>query len=70
LTDLEIAQPPNDHRPNNEPGEKRSKTGEGCAKRQVTENTEGRKIMKEFQVEQPVEQSASDTSCQLSAVSS
>jgi hypothetical protein len=26
--------------------------------------------MKEFQVEQPVEQSASDTSCQLSAVSS
>src|SRR5450631_414616 len=70
LPDLEIAQTTNHDGPNDEPGEERGKAGEGGPESQVTKNTEGRKIMEELQVEQPVEQSASDTSCQLSAVSS
>src|ERR1700722_7825438 len=70
LPDLKIAQPPNHDGPNDESREKRGEAREGCAKSEITENTEWRKIMKQFQIEQPVEQSASDISCQLSAVSS
>src|SRR5208337_5137321 len=70
LPDLEIAQSPNHDRPNNQAGEESGEAGEGCAKSQITKDAERRKIMEELQVEQPVEQSASNTSCQLSAVSS
>ena len=70
LPDLEIAQALNHDRPNDQAGEKGGEAGESCAESQVTKNAEWRKIMEELQVEQPVEQSASDTSCQLSAVSS
>src|SRR5208282_318967 len=49
---------------------KRREAGESGAKSQVTKDTEWRKIMEQLQIEQPVEQSASDSSCQLSAVSS
>src|SRR5580692_4431702 len=70
LPDLEIAQPLNHDRPHDQAREKRGEAGKGSAKRQITKNAERREIMIELQVEQPVEQSASDTSCQLSAVSS
>src|SRR5208283_57448 len=70
LPDLEIAEALNHDRSHDQAGEKSGEAGESGAESQVTENTEGRKIMVELQIEQPVEQSASDSSCQLSAVSS
>src|ERR1019366_1488429 len=69
LPDLEIAQAPDHDRPHDQAGEKGGEAGERCAESQVAKNTEWRKIMEQLQIEQPVKQSASDTSCQLSAVS-
>src|SRR6266849_2752563 len=69
LPDLEIAQAGNHDRPNDQASKKSGEASERGAESQVTKKTEWRKIMVELQVEQPVEQSASDTSCQLSAVS-
>src|SRR6185312_3958161 len=59
LADLKFAQAINDQRADNEPGEKSGEAGEGRAEREIAENAEGRKIMEKFQVQQPVEQSAS-----------
>src|SRR5277367_1795629 len=70
LPNLKIAQPPNHDGPDDESREERGEAREGCAKSEIPENTEWRKIMEQLQIEQPVEQSASDISCQLSAVSS
>src|SRR5258708_7780316 len=70
LPDLEIAQAPNHDRPNDQSSKKRGEAGKGCAESQITENTEGRKVMEELQVEQPVEQSASNTSSRFSVLSS
>src|SRR6202521_5340459 len=70
LPDLEIAQAPNHDRPNDQAGEKSGEAGKGCAESQVTKNTEWRKVMIELQVEQPVEQSASDTSSRFSVLGS
>src|ERR1700678_2786935 len=70
LPNLKVAQSLNHDRPDNQPREKRRQTGKRRAKSQITKNTERRKIMEELQVEQPIEQSASIISCQLSAVSS
>src|SRR5258708_2437704 len=67
LPNLEIAQPPNHDRPNDQSSEKSGEAGKGGAESQITENTEGRKVMEELQVEQPVEQSASNTSSVLSS---
>ena len=70
LPNLEIAQALNHDRPNDQAREKSSEAGESCAESQITENAEWRKIMEELQVEQPVEQSASDTSSRFSVVNS
>src|SRR6202790_4353475 len=70
LPDLKIAQPLNNDRSNDQAGEKGGEAGKCCTERQVTKNTEGRKIMEELQVEQPVEQSASDTSSRFPVLSS
>src|ERR1700723_1129600 len=71
LPNLKVAQPPNHNRPHDQPCKKRSKARKGSAESKITKNTKRRKIMEQLQVEQPVEQSASEKiSCQLSAVSS
>ena len=62
LPDLKIAQPLNHDWTNDQVGEQRSKTSEGGAKREIAKNTEGRKVVVELQVQQPVEQSASNIS--------
>ena len=59
LADLKFAQTVDDDRADDECGEKRGEAGERCTKRQVPKNTEWRKVMKQLQVQQPVEQSAS-----------
>src|SRR5437868_2616703 len=69
LPNLEIAQALNHDRPDDQAGEKSGEAGKGSAERQVTKNTERRKIVEELQVEQPVEQSASDTSSRFSVLS-
>src|SRR5258708_33102916 len=70
LPNLEIAQALNHDRPNDQSSEKRGEAGKGCAESQITKNTEERKVMEELQVEQPVEQSASNTSSRFSVLSS
>src|SRR5229473_1714877 len=70
LPDLEIAQAGNHDRPNDQASKKSGEASERGAESQVTKNTEWRKIMVELQVEQPVEQSASDTSSRFSVLSS
>src|SRR5579862_1951832 len=70
LANLKIAQPPNHDRSYDQAREESGQAGKSSPKSQVAENTEGRKIVVELRVEQPVEQSASDSSCQLSAVNS
>jgi hypothetical protein len=44
LANLEVTQLPDDGRPNNHSHEERCKAGEGCPERDVTENTERRKV--------------------------
>src|ERR1700676_3313382 len=69
LPDLEIAQALNHDRPDDQACEKRGEAGESCAESQVAENTEWWKVVEELQVEQPVEQSASDISSRFSVPS-
>ena len=57
LLNLELAQAFDDERAEDKRGEKRRHAGECGAKGEVTEDAEGRKDRKKFDVEQPVEQS-------------
>src|SRR5271167_1996377 len=62
LPDLKIAQALNHDGPDDQAGEKSGEAGEGGAESEIKKNAERRKVMVELQVEQPVEQSASNTS--------
>src|ERR1700691_1754962 len=68
LPDLKIAQAINHDRPDNQAREKRGEAGESSTKSQIPKDAEWRKVMKELQVEQPVEQSASDTRSRFSVL--
>ena len=48
LADLKFAQAIDDERPDDQSGKQGSQAGESGAKREIAENTERRKIMKEF----------------------
>src|ERR1700676_57356 len=67
--DQQIAQALNHDRPNDQACEKRGEAGESGAESQVAKNTEWRKVVEELQVEQPVEQSASNISSRFSVPS-
>jgi len=69
LADLEITQAADDERSDNQRGEKRGEAGESRAEGDITENAEGRNVVLQLQEQQPVEQSASECSRQLCAVS-
>src|SRR5579864_1344410 len=56
---LEIAQASDDEGTDNERGEKGSQAGECGAERQITKNTKRRKVMLQFQKQEPIEQLAS-----------
>ena len=59
LADLKFAKTVNDQRADNQSSKKCGEAGESCAESKVTKNTKRRKIMEKFQVQQPIEQSAS-----------
>src|SRR6185369_11598559 len=59
LADLKLPQTVDDDRADNKCGKKSSETGERRTKSQIPENAEWRKVVKQFQVQQPIEQSAS-----------
>ena len=57
LSNLEIAETLDDERTDDESGEERGETGECGAESQITEDAEGREVVEELSVEEPVEQS-------------
>src|SRR6266567_8594383 len=59
LADLEFAQPVNHQGANDQSGKHCGQTGKRSAESEIPENAERRKIMKQFRIQQPVEQSAS-----------
>src|SRR5713101_1431165 len=59
LANLEFAQPVNHQRTNDQSGKHRGQTGKRSAEGQIAENSERRKIVEQFRIQQPVEQSAS-----------
>ena len=60
LPDLEVAQAADYQGPDDQGSEQGSQTGERCAERDVAKDAERRNIMLQLQVQQPVEQFASE----------
>jgi hypothetical protein len=59
LADLKFAQAVDDQGADDERREQGGEAGECCTKSEVPENAERRKVVKQFQVQQPIEQCAS-----------
>jgi hypothetical protein len=58
LADLELAQPLNHERPDQQPDQQRRQAGKHRAKGQIPEDAEDPEVGKQLLVQQPIEQSA------------